>query len=500
MCGRTSRVILLAIVLVSSASPAFAQNLSIQHIDFWWHGAPAEVAVTSDGISRDLSAFDLLIAIDDEYMNVINVAEGTALQQSAWEYFSYTRLLDTLGLYPLGDASSMLHIQALRGDGLPFADPAGTNELARLRILPAYTPETECMGAPLRFFWRDCRDNVLYVGAGDTALTVDTVIDYTWPPLNPYLPPLEPVGYSSPTECAEYPAPVTERSLTANNGIIDFICSDSLGRWVGDINLDGQYMTMADVVLYERYFYGGIPILPWPIEASVAQSDINLDGMPLTVADFVLLLRYVSGDLYIGDIPKPTVPAAPVAITVSRDLTGVTYEITSAADIAAAWLRFGTDAPITINGSNAQHGLFDNKRSILLADIENLTPAVAAGECLSIRIEDPNARLNHVEAADPFARNLKIEESGTLPASFMLHQNYPNPFNPTTTIAFSLLIESDWTLDVLNITGQIVEGRSGHGMGDISIEWNAAAYSSGVYLYRLKAGVLEQTRRMVLLK
>ncbi len=493
---------LLAIALMLFASGAFAQSLNIQYVEFWWHGVPAEVGITVDGIDRDLSAFDLLIAIDDEYMSVINVVRGSALQQSAWEYFSYTRLLDSLGLYPLGDASSMLRIQALRGDGLPFADPAGINELARLRILPAYTPETECMGAPLRLFWRDCRDNVLYVGAGDTALTVDTVIDYTWPPQNPYLPPDQQPGYISPVVCDEPPAPVTERILAANNGMIDFICSDSLGRWVGDVNLDGQYMTMADAVMFGQCFVYGIGVLPWPTEAAIAQTDINLDGIVLSVADLVLLLRYISGDLYIGAVPKPALPTAPLVIRISRDDAGVNFELSSDADIAAAWLRFDAadGATITVDGVPAASGQFNGEPSILLADTENLEPILSANERLIIRVEDPNARLAYIEAADPEARNLKVTETGSLPSSFTLSQNYPNPFNPSTSIGFYLPTENDWTLDILNIAGQQVETMTGHGQGNISVEWNAASYSSGVYLYRLRAGAFEATKRMVLLK
>jgi len=98
------------------------------------------------------------------------------------------------------------------------------------------------------------------------------------------------------------------------------------------------------------------------------------------------------------------------------------------------------------------------------------------------------------------------------PTEFALQQNYPNPFNPTTTIKFSLPVNSDVKLIVYNLLGQEVvtllnEDRSA---GTHSIVWNSSntngvKLSSGVYFYELKAngingGSFQEIRKMVLLK
>lgn len=85
---------------------------------------------------------------------------------------------------------------------------------------------------------------------------------------------------------------------------------------------------------------------------------------------------------------------------------------------------------------------------------------------------------------------------------FELHQNYPNPFNPATTIGFDLPKASQIKIEVFSITGEkvatIFEGQKAAGYH--TVEFDAGALSSGVYLYRLTAGRFAKIRKLVLLK
>ncbi len=73
---------------------------------------------------------------------------------------------------------------------------------------------------------------------------------------------------------------------------------------------------------------------------------------------------------------------------------------------------------------------------------------------------------------------------------FELSQNYPNPFNPTTTLEYYLPDDSYVSITVYNTLGQtmerIVDNELQEG-GYREVVFNAAAYSSGVYFYRLAA-------------
>jgi hypothetical protein len=100
-------------------------------------------------------------------------------------------------------------------------------------------------------------------------------------------------------------------------------------------------------------------------------------------------------------------------------------------------------------------------------------------------------------------QRIEIQRLGDeLPVEFTLDQNYPNPFNPTTTIRFGLPESADVSLEVYTVLGQKVmtlvnENRSA---GWHTVSFNGGGLSSGVYVYRIRAGGMVQTRKLMLVK
>ena len=85
---------------------------------------------------------------------------------------------------------------------------------------------------------------------------------------------------------------------------------------------------------------------------------------------------------------------------------------------------------------------------------------------------------------------------------FLLYQNYPNPFNPSTKIEFSLLKAETVTIKVYNIIGQKIVTLLNKPMpaGYHEFQFDAQNLSSGIYLYRIEAGMWTDTKKMLLVK
>ncbi|MBI9070034.1 MAG: discoidin domain-containing protein [Melioribacteraceae bacterium] len=102
---------------------------------------------------------------------------------------------------------------------------------------------------------------------------------------------------------------------------------------------------------------------------------------------------------------------------------------------------------------------------------------------------------------DEFVNMFEIETE-IVPSNFNLDQNYPNPFNPTTTIAFSIPIDSKVALNVYNILGEKVAGLMNEQLsaGSHKVNFNATNLSSGIYLYVLESADFTSVKKMTLLK
>ena len=108
--------------------------------------------------------------------------------------------------------------------------------------------------------------------------------------------------------------------------------------------------------------------------------------------------------------------------------------------------------------------------------------------------------------------------SSSLPKEYKLYQNYPNPFNPSTKIRFELRpplnplsrerdvpLSKEGTLVSLiiyDILGREVATLVDEQLkpGSYEVEWDASAYPSGVYFYRLQTESFSETKKLILSK
>lgn len=97
--------------------------------------------------------------------------------------------------------------------------------------------------------------------------------------------------------------------------------------------------------------------------------------------------------------------------------------------------------------------------------------------------------------------------SEDVPSAFSLDQNYPNPFNPSTTIRYSIPLESEVKLRVYDLLGKEVRTlvNEKQSPGTFEVKWDGKnnrgePLSSGIYFYRLESGSFVATKKLMLLK
>lgn len=284
-------------------------------------------------------------------------------------------------------------------------------------------------------------------------------------------------------------------------------------RLLGDINLNGVAYEISDAVYFSNFFISpGI----YPLnERQILNSDINSDGFAPSVADLVLMIKVISGEV-LPPTAKPVVAEMPEgAVLLTREPSGIYLKTNSSLPLAGAWFKLeGPDvALIEANNKTEMDLMSDIWRTTLNCLLISYTGrTITAGETTVIKLSDsPNLRVTLADAdlADADGRTLPInkKQMAALPSQFALHQNYPNPFNPTTQIQFDLPSPARVNLTVFNILGQVVVrlADADYPAGQHSVVWDGIdgagnMVASGVYLYRIKIGEFENSRKMILLK
>ena len=89
-----------------------------------------------------------------------------------------------------------------------------------------------------------------------------------------------------------------------------------------------------------------------------------------------------------------------------------------------------------------------------------------------------------------------------LPEEFSIIKVYPNPFNPSTTIWFRVETMHATSLQIYDITGQLVETLVDNivNPGEYKIEWHANNMTSGIYFVQLIADDQQLAKKITLIK
>ena len=148
--------------------------------------------------------------------------------------------------------------------------------------------------------------------------------------------------------------------------------------------------------------------------------------------------------------------------------------------------EFRPETPLSVFNNNTANGNW----ILSIRDTASADTGVLKSWCISIKYECFGA----ISTTDP-----------VIPQSYSLGQNYPNPFNPATSIRFGIPNDSrnEYTkiviYDALGRETEVILNQK-LTAGNYEINWNASAYPSGVYYYKIISGGFSDVRKMVLVK
>jgi len=492
-----------------------------------FQGTYTHVPINLSGSALSLAGYNLLIHYDGSALSFVSAEIGAPLQPcakngSGWEYFTYRFGADGNCGGPC--PSGMLRLVALAetNNGPNHPGCGGTKdpfdiygEIANLKFYVTNDRNYECQYVEVGFAWLDCSDNSfsdptgnkLYIAANKAVHTFEwdgLDLDSVLIPCEHY-PNVNGIiygGFCVPDCEANVNKPVYENIYFWNGGV-DIACADSIDAR-GDINLNGIANEIADAVLFTNFFLKGItafyddPYVASRVQGKVAATDVNADGHPLTVGDLVYLLRIIVGDA------MPYTKLSPFASGATVNFANGSVSTVSGSEIGAVYATFAINGAYdVVSNTNMQvsSGEVNGELKVLVySGMSNLSNRIASGTNELFTVSG-NVELKSVEVADYYGNMLSARVNKiSLPTSFALSQNVPNPFNPTTKLGFALPNQSEWTLSIYNVAGQLVKNFSGNNIGNVSVEWDASMAPSGVYFYKLNAGSYSDTKKMVLMK
>lgn len=95
-----------------------------------------------------------------------------------------------------------------------------------------------------------------------------------------------------------------------------------------------------------------------------------------------------------------------------------------------------------------------------------------------------------------------VDRGTNLPTNFTLEQNYPNPFSGYTTIRYSLPRAEQVEISLYNTLGRKLETLVDdiQDAGTYQLRFNSGSLPEGVYIYRLNAGGVIESRRLTIVR
>ena len=264
---------------------------------------------------------------------------------------------------------------------------------------------------------------------------------------------------------------------------------------IADVTLNGA-ITAFDATRILQFVIGSIPSLPY------------LEVLARSAPESPRALAF--GDAYARAGSQATVPL--IIDEIANVLSGEIEIIYDPAKIGAAHATRGDLLSDYLFESRTSNG----RMRICFAAPQSAT---GHGEMAQLTVEvlpdvDEEVALGSLTLLDvqlndgAIPADLRTEAVSETPHHFGLHQCFPNPFNPETAIRYDIPLESEVTLKIYNLAGQLVRVLvdERQAPGRHTIQWDGRdarghEVASGAYFYRMTVpDLFKQTQRMMLVR
>ena len=235
------------------------------------------------------------------------------------------------------------------------------------------------------------------------------------------------------------------------------------GFFMGDVNVDFQ-VDIIDITNQVNYALDN----PAPNQYQFWASDMNID-MDLNIIDILHLSNHILGMARSSSYAEAYLDQKTLYTT--SEIGGIQFTGKIVSDI---------DSNDIISSHNGKTIIYN------LNGMLNTSEFIFESEPIDLIVVSANAEI------------VALSE----PVYFELGKAYPNPFNPTTSLDFSLMVDSYVSIKIYNMQGREVAvlTNSYYSSGNHTVTWNADKFSSGIYFVKMESDNFVDSQKLMLIK
>jgi hypothetical protein len=289
--------------------------------------------------------------------------------------------------------------------------------------------------------------------------------------------PIDGSCWNGNAEFANYALTVdSNQTVSYCAGSCDATCTDPVVCGTGDINDDGT-LNVLDIVTMVQFILGE----QTPTGDQLCIADLNGDE-GLDVLDIVIAVNIIL---------NPRTSESAEKVKLNQSISGLSFE----AD--------GYVGAIQLAITHEEDFKFSLTEKAFIADYKtdnnNTTIIVVNPQDCELFTSEGPFNIENVVAASVDGY---IDTQINMPTGFIIGNAYPNPFNPSTSIFVNLSTDSNVSVKVFNLNGQLIDilSQGQKDAGAHSFTWDASNHPSGIYIISSLIDDNSQVQKVMLVK